>query len=105
MFQENETCRICGKPVNSENGIQVSTVLWETKKEDGGLKSWGEDMDNFCSHECLFKWTWGMMIPNSLLYNVEHPKSVIDLAAELTWKDVAKKRVELLKLIDVHVPK
>ncbi len=100
MFWDNETCTECGKPVNKENGYKLTSVAWEEVQEDGS-KKWGEDSSSFCSPECLFKFTWDLMIPRSLLFSVEYPKSVIDVESELAWKDIGKKRTELLKLIGV----
>lgn len=101
MFWDEETCEECGKPVNSENGYKLTSVLWEEEREDGS-KSWGEDSSSFCSLECLFKWTWDLMIPRELLFSVEHPRSVVDVEAKLTWKDIERKKHKLLKLIGVE---
>lgn len=90
----------CGKPVNSENGYKLTSVSWEKVNEDGS-KSWGEDSSSFCSPECLFKWTWDLMVPRSLLFSMEYPKSVVDVEAKLVWKGVERRRHKLLKLIGV----
>jgi len=100
MFWDDETCAECGKPVNIENGYKLKSVAWEKVNEDGS-KSWSEDSCSFCSLECLFKWTWDLMIPRSLLFSMEYPRSVADVEAELVWKDVKERRNKLLKLIDV----
>jgi len=100
MFWDGETCRECDKPVTAKNGIKVTTVSWEQVHEDGS-KSWGEDSSSFCSYECLFKWTWDLMVPRSLLFSMEYPRSVADVEAELVWKDVEKRRHKLLKMIGV----
>lgn len=100
MFWDNETCAGCGKSVTSENGYKLSSVTWEQVQKDGS-KRWGEDSSSFCSLECLFKWAWDLMVPGSLLFSMEHPKSVVDVEAELAWKDIRKRRAELLRRIGV----
>ncbi len=100
MFWENEKCCECEEPVNSENGYHVKSVLWEEVDESGDT-TWGEDISSFCSLDCLFKWAWEQMIPKRIMFNMEIPLSVVDVVSELTWKDIAKRRHELLKSIGV----
>ena len=100
MF-DGEKCAVCGKPVSREDGLRVETVLWERTEEDGS-KTWGSEQSSFCSLECLFKWTWDLMIPRSLYFSTRYPTSVVDLEEKLEWEDIARKKAELLKLIGVR---
>lgn len=99
-YFEGEECEVCGKKVTEETGCRVEEVMSVSERADGS-KSYGLDSFVLCSYECLFKWAWDQIIPESLYFKIDTPRTVIDIEASLTWQDINEKKKELLKLIGI----
>ena len=93
-------CAVCNKEFTDPfDVLQVEYLTGIGEKT--ALFRYENERYEFCSPECLLKWTWDSIVPHALYFPLDLPESVKDLERKRASKKIEEKTNELLRLLDV----